>query len=191
MLAGVLLSSACASGAAPAPRARGDVPAAAAPAEAAREAASQVRPRRPAWLVLPGGTRMAVDAVGVGANGQLAVPDDVRRAGWWRGSSRLGERFGSVVMAAHVDSFSQGRGPIAELLSAGAGDRLRVSGGGLAQVFTIESVTLVPRADLGERSGLFSVRGPLRLVLVTCGGPYDARRGYRDNVVIRASAGPP
>jgi hypothetical protein len=130
---------------------------------------------------------MAVDSVGVAANGQLAVPDDVNRAGWWRGSSRLGESFGSVVIAAHVDSFSQGRGPIAELLSAGEGDRLRVSGGGLDQTFTVDAVVSVPRAHLGERSRLFSVRGPLRLVLVTCGGPYDPQHGYRDNVVITAA----
>jgi hypothetical protein len=131
---------------------------------------------------------MAVDAVGVGTNGQLAVPDDVDRAGWWRGSSRLGESFGSMVVAAHLDSVSQGRGPIAELLHAAPGGRLRVSAGGLDQVFTVESVESVPRGDLAERSRLFSVRGPLRLVVVTCGGPYDAERGYRDNVVIQASA---
>ena len=131
---------------------------------------------------------MAVDAVGVGAHGQLAVPDDVNRAGWWRGSSRLGESFGSMVVAAHVDSFSQGRGPVAELLSAARGDGLRVSGGGLNQSFTVDSVVFIPRADLGKQSRLFSVRGPLRLVVVTCGGPYDPQHGYRDNVVVTASA---
>jgi hypothetical protein len=37
-----------------------------------------------------------------------------------------------------------------------------------------------PIADLFDRDG------PPRLVVLTCGGAYDARNGYRDNVVVIA-----
>ena len=33
---------------------------------------------------------------------------------------------------------------------------------------------------------LFDRDGPPRLVVLTCGGAYDARNGYRDNVVVIA-----
>lgn len=138
-------------------------------------------------LALPNGVMMQVDRAETAPDGRLEVPDDVTRAGWWVGSSRLGDAFGSMVVAAHVDSFSQGLGPVAELLSATPGATLQVYGGGLAQTFTVESVTYVPRARLDQRSPLFSVGGELRLVVITCGGQYDAERGYRDNVVVTAT----
>lgn len=137
--------------------------------------------------MLPSGVRMRVVPARAGPTGLLEVPDDITRAGWWVGSSRLGDGFGSMVLAAHVDSFTHGLGPISELRSAAPGDPVRVSGGGLAQRFSIDAVTYVRRADLGRRSELFAVSGGLRLVLITCGGPYDPEDGYRDNVVVLAS----
>ena len=130
---------------------------------------------------------MAVDPAGTGPTGLLAVPEDITRAGWWVGSTRLGDRFGSIVLAAHVDSFTQGVGPMAELLSVRPGDTVRVTGGRLRLRFRVGSVTSVPRVRLPERSRLFSPYGDLRLVLITCGGPYEPERGYRDNVVVVAT----
>ena len=44
----------------------------------------------------------------------------------------------------------------------------------------------VPKTSLDDL-GLFQTGGPPRLVLVTCGGRYDAaRRTYEDNVVVQA-----
>jgi hypothetical protein len=54
------------------------------------------------------------------------------------------------------------------------------------QRFAVVSVTRVSRDRLRERVDLFSARGPLRLVFLTCGGPFDPVRGYRDNVVLLA-----
>ena len=46
---------------------------------------------------------------------------------------------------------------------------------------------MVPRADLRHQAVVFSAAGDRRLVLITCGGPYDASRGgYQDNVVVVA-----
>ena len=39
----------------------------------------------------------------------------------------------------------------------------------------------------GLPSSIYSRSGPARLVLVTCGGPFDTKTGhYRDNVVVTA-----
>ncbi|RYU09264.1 class F sortase [Nocardioides iriomotensis] len=156
------------------------------PPSVAAPAASQVVPRRPALAVLPDGTRMPVDVAGTTPAGALRVPDDVTRAGWWRGGSRLGDGFGSVVLAAHVDSRTQGLGPAASLLGAAPGDVLLLVAGRHRQRFVVVSVTRVARDRLRERVDLFSARGPLRLVFLTCGGPFDPLRGYRDNVVVVA-----
>lgn len=163
------------------------------PAAAARPADSQVRPERPLTVTLPSGRVLPVDPADALRDGALAVPRDIRRAGWWTGSSRLGDPFGSVVLAAHVDSFTQGVGPAAELLSARPGDRVRVAARHTVQWYRVSSVRMVPRADLRHETVVFSAAGDRRLVLITCGGSYDASRGgYADNVVVVARPdGPP
>ena len=157
------------------------------PAAVARQATSQVRAERPLTVTLPSGRVLPVDPVSTLDSGALAVPRDIRRAGWWTGSSRLGDPFGSVVLAAHVDSFTQGVGPAAELLSARPGARVRLAARHSSQWYRVTSVRLVPRAELRHRTVVFSAAGRRRLVLITCGGPYDASRGgYQDNVVVIA-----
>ena len=85
-------------------------------ANVAHAAPSQVLAGRPVALTLPSGTTMAIDATATGPDGALAIPADVNRAGWWDGGSRIGDPFGAVVVAAHVDSFTQGLGRFVELL---------------------------------------------------------------------------
>ena len=157
------------------------------PARVATPATSQVRAERPLSVTLPSGRVLPVDPAGTRPDGVLAVPDDVNRAGWWKGSSRLGDPFGGIVLAAHVDSFAEGVGPAAELVTAQRGDPLRLTGRHLTQQYRIVSVRSVPRADLRHETVVFSAAGDPRLVLVTCGGAYDAARGgYQDNVVVVA-----
>ena len=146
------------------------------------------RPERPTTSRLPDGTVVPIEPAGTAGDGSLAVPGDIRVAGWWRGGSRLGDPFGATLLAAHVDSFTQGLGPYASLLSARAGQRVVVSSAHLTQTFAVVSLRLVPRHALPLHRELFSARGARRLVLVTCAGPYDASRGgYQNLAVITAS----
>lgn len=141
----------------------------------------------PDQLVLPGGTRMGVVTATTGDDGALELATDVRTAVWWDGGSRLGDPFGSMVVAAHVDSFTQGLGPFAQLLEMDEGDRVVLGSEGRRQTFEVERTRFVPRASLSADAQTFSTRGPLRLVLITCGGPYDRDAGgYQDNVVVTA-----
>src|SRR6478672_5934739 len=128
-------------------------------AAAARPAASQVRAERPLAVTLPSGRVLPVDPADTLHDGALAVPRDIRRAGWWTGSSRLGDPFGSVVLAAHVDSFTQGVGPAAELLAARPGDRVRLAARHTVQWYRVSSVRMVPRADLRHETVVFSAAG--------------------------------
>lgn len=157
------------------------------PANVADPAASHVAAQRPSSLVLPSGTVMQVRPVSTSPDRELAIPRDTNQAGWWDGSSKLGEPYGSTVMAGHVDSFEQGLGKFAELLEARPGEIFTVTAAGLSQRFQVTRAELVSKATLSAESELFDVQGDRRLVLITCGGSYDAERGgYQDNMVVIA-----
>lgn len=165
------------SSAAPSPR----------PVPPARRAASVPLAQAPAAVVLPSGRTAPIRVAGTTPEGLLDVPDDIDVAGWWRGSSRLGDPFGSILVAAHVDSRTQGLGPFAELLTLDRGARVVLTSPGLRQTFAVHSRRLVPQGSLVDDSWIFDVAGDTRLTLVTCAPPYDdARGGYQNLAVVTA-----
>jgi hypothetical protein len=142
----------------------------------------------PTTVVLPDGTSAPVVPVGLHPDGALVVPDDVRTVGWWTGGSRAGEPFGSVVVAGHVDSAARGIGVFAQLRGLVPGQVVQLADGVRRAGYRIVTATLVPQALLAEDAGIFRVDGEPRLVLVTCGGPFDpARHRYQDNLVVSAT----
>jgi hypothetical protein len=152
-----------------------------------------VTAQAPHSATLPSGRTVPVSAVGTTPAGLLAVPDDIDVAGWWRGGARLGDPFGSILVAAHVDSRAQGLGPFAELLNAAPGARIRLESAGLHQTYEISSRRLVPQGDLADDSWIFDASGDARLTLVTCAPPYVAAQGGYQNlaVVTALPLGPP
>lgn len=159
----------------------------------ARRASSVVSPQPPRVAVLPSGRRVPVSGAGTTEAGLLDVPADVDTAGWWRGGSRIGDPFGSVLVAAHVDSRTQGLGPFAELLTLEPGARVSLESSRLRQTFRIDARRLVPQGSLADHSWIFDASGDLRLTLVTCAPPYDPDRGGYQNlaVVTAVPLGPP
>ena len=96
------------------------------------------------------------------------------------------ERSGTTVIAAHVDTRSEGLGPFARLTSVRRGDRIVITDrGGDEHAYRIVTRRQIDRTRLPVDQ-LFDRDGPRRLVVLTCGGAYDARNGYRDNVVVIA-----
>ena len=115
------------------------------------------------------------------------MPADPGVTGWWVSGALAGEVFGSVVLAGHIDSRERGVGFFATLLDAKPGDRVELSGGGLALTYVVRSNKEVDKGVLSTRTDIFdrSVRG--RLVLLTCTGTFDARtRHYDHNLVVTA-----
>lgn len=159
----------------------------------ARRAASQVRPARPTRVALASGTKVSIIEVSTLPDGTLDAPEDIGIAGWWDGGARIGDPYGAIVVAAHVDSVVQALGPFSELLGTQPGDRLTLWSPHLEQSFAVTSVTLVPKGNPAEIRQLFSADGRNRLVLITCAGPYDpGGEGYQNIAVITAiSAGAP
>ena len=185
VLAGLVLVG-C--GAAPAPAAA-VVPTALAATVTATAAASDpgnVAP--PARIRLPSlGVDTAVVAVGVDARGEMAVPEDVREAGWYRFGPAPGSAAGSSVVSGHVDDKVQGRGAFYRLVDLAVGDPVVVTtAAGADLAFRVSAVRRIPKSTLPVDE-LFARDGPPHLTLVTCGGAFDRALGsYRDNVVVTA-----
>jgi hypothetical protein len=142
----------------------------------------------PVRLSVPArGIDAPVDPVGVRRQGEMALPGDVDRVGWYRFGPAPGATEGTVVLAGHVDDVEQGLGALAPLRRAEPGDEVLVEGAdGAVTRWSVVSRELIekPGVPLGD---LFARSGTPRLALVTCGGPYDPESlSYRDNVVVVA-----
>ncbi|RBY93820.1 class F sortase [Blastococcus sp. TBT05-19] len=141
----------------------------------------------PTRLTVPElGIDAPVDALGVAADGQMELPDDVSRVGWYRFGPPPGAS-GSAVLGGHVDDREQGPGALAPLRDAEVGDEIVVTDatGTPTRWQVMSRETITKQALPVDR--IFGRDGPPRLVVVTCGGPFlPELRSYRDNVVVVA-----
>ncbi|HVU72740.1 MAG TPA: class F sortase [Mycobacteriales bacterium] len=170
------------------PKDAGVVPAAAAPHAAASE------PAHPAVVHTYAPVKVGITDIKVTApvvpvavhKGSLDVPGDVHTLGWWAKGAKPGDARGSVVIVGHVDAIGQGQGALFHLESVKVGSLIHV---------TTAHKTVVTYKVVGRRvydkqvlpASVFSQKIEPRLVLITCGGPYDAATyHYRDNVVVYA-----
>ena len=186
-----------ASTARPTPGAIPTAPATTPPPRVATQSA-RVADAAPAAAVPP--TRLSAPAatidadvvpVGVTPDGAMEVPEDVDELGWYRHGPGLGDSTGSIVLAGHVDSRTQGRGAFFALRDLAPGDELRLAAAdGTTGIWVVTGRSTIDKEEIPLEE-LFRRDGPPRLVLVTCGGDFDAdRRSYRSNVVVTAEPRP-
>lgn len=145
----------------------------------------------PVRLEVPAlGVDTAVDPVGVEPDGQMTIPAEVDRVGWYRFGPAPGDA-GSAVIAGHVDDREQGLGAMAPLREAEVGAEIVVTeAAGTAQRWQVVSRELIQKQVL-PLDRLFARDGPPRLTLITCGGPFLPEfASYRDNVVVVAEPRP-
>ncbi|MEV6613006.1 class F sortase [Streptomyces sp. NPDC051051] len=146
----------------------------------------------PTSLALPRlDVRAPVDPVGVTGDGQVAVPKDPDRVGWYRYSPAPGSPQGSAVVVGHVDAKGRGLGVLDALNDVRQGDEVLVeSGDGDAIAYRITTRSTVSKRDLPS-SDAFRRDGPAVLTLITCTGPYlPDRGGYQNNLVVTAVEAP-
>jgi LPXTG-site transpeptidase (sortase) family protein len=132
------------------------------------------------------GVDAPVSAIGIDLkSGALGIPEDIKRVGWWRDGAEPGATTGTVLLAGHVDSATEGAGAFYALKSARRGDVVTLQAGGKTLRYRVTGLRRVAKAALP--SSIYTRTGPPRLILVTCGGPFDARAGhYRDNIIVTA-----
>jgi hypothetical protein len=143
---------------------------------------------RPVRLLLPAGKAAAVLPAGLHDDGTFAVPELPSQLGWWTGGALAGDPFGSMVIAGHVDSRTYGLGALSGLDRIKRGAVIEVRSGSRKLRYTVTSVGNIPKARLTRDTNAFRQDVAHRLVLITCGGPFDRARGhYTENVVVVAT----
>ena len=166
----------------PAPTAVIDVP------RTSSEVPPVVAPVAPVRVQVPSASiDMSIRPVGIEDGGFMELPPEPTVAGWYRFGAYPAAGTGNTVLAAHVDSSIYGIGPLSNLRNFEPGTEVQVESedGGMTR-YAVESVTYYPRSQLPTEQ-LFARDGAPALVLITCGGSFDAeRRSYSDNVVAIA-----
>ncbi|MFJ3405922.1 class F sortase [Promicromonospora sp. NPDC090134] len=145
------------------------------------------RPPAPVQVEVPAlDVDVSVRPEGVDAQGRMALPASADQAAWYRFGSAPASASGATVVAAHVDD-EESVGPFARLALARSGSAVRVrTADGTTHNYTVTDVRAEAKADVSF-DDLFDRSGRPRLVLVTCGGEWDADAGsYSDNIVVTA-----
>jgi hypothetical protein len=118
------------------------------------------------------------------AGGALDVPADPKYVGLWDGGARPGWNRGSIVIDGHVDSKDWGDGSFFKLDSTPMGSTVTLSYAGKSFRFKLVGRRVYVKGQ-GLPNDVFKMDMDLRIVLITCGGPFNAAKGsYEDNVVV-------
>jgi sortase (surface protein transpeptidase) len=126
-----------------------------------------------------------LDPVGLDDGGGMEIPEDVTRVGWYEPGVAPGAA-GSAVLAGHVDSRTQGAGVLFRLRELDVDDKIVIENDAGQQRWKVVARASYPKQAL-PIDELFAWDGPPRLVVITCGGDFDADRGsYEENIVVHA-----
>jgi sortase family protein len=148
---------------------------------------SAARPGPPIMLTIPSQQVRASVVPVINSGGTLQVPDDPALVGWWSASAPAGSSRGSVVIDGHVDSAASGPGALFRLAGLRTSDRIVLSTAtGLTRTYAVTGRRVYDKAG-GLPADIFDQSGTPRLVLISCGGPFDSAEGsYLDNIVVFA-----
>lgn len=142
----------------------------------------------PARLVVPaiGVDEQLID-LGIADNGELEVPEDPDRVGWFTGGGKPGETL-PVVMAGHVDSRT-GPAVFARLPQVAVGDEVTVTdSAGATFTYRVHEVRDVPQDADFPTADVYAATVSPELRLITCTGDYDRSIGrYTENRVVFAT----
>lgn len=144
----------------------------------------------PREILIP---KLAVKApvvkIGQNADHELDIPLNPKITGWWRGGVHPGAPRGTAIIAGHIN-YSGVTGVLARIGTLNPGDKVYLKGFHHARklrlTFRVTGVRTYRKTALPYRK-IFNQHSRSRLVLVTCGGPFDAATGnYQDNIVAFA-----
>ena len=137
--------------------------------------------------------------VATSSDGELEIPENPRKVGWWSPGARPGARVGTAVLAGHIN-YAGVTGAFADIGTLKPGDKIDVYGKYNAHrsrhgarsshsgeiTFVVTAVRTYHKTQLPYRE-IFDQHVPGRIALATCGGPFDASTGnYLDNIVVYA-----
>ncbi|MCR4512116.1 class F sortase [Aeromicrobium sp. 50.2.37] len=120
-------------------------------------------------------------------SGELEVPEDPARVGWFTGGGKPGETYPTVIVG-HKDSRT-GPAVFARLTDLAVGERLSVlDARGERRTYEVTEVRDVPQDARFPTEDVYGETDDSQLRLITCTGPYDRGIGrYTENRVVFAS----
>jgi Sortase domain len=128
--------------------------------------------------------------VGTTPDGELDVPKDPLKVGWWQYGAKPGAAVGTAILAGHIN-YAGVTGPMATIGKLNPGDEVDVFGQQNADAkhevkFRVTGVRTYHKTHLPYQE-IFDQKSVGRIAIVTCGGPFDASTGnYLDNIVVFA-----
>jgi LPXTG-site transpeptidase (sortase) family protein len=146
-------------------------------------------PTQPQEIIIPHVLRIPrlrvaayIVPVGLNEQGEMAVPDDPFRVGWYHHSGQPGQK-GSLVIGGHLDS-TTGPAIFYRLSEIRIGDRIVIHDQ-FERSYTYEVVG--KEAYFEEdfpRQEVFAVNDKKRLNLITCQGNYNKTTGRYDKRIV-------
>ncbi|MFK4222571.1 class F sortase [Streptomyces sp. NPDC019890] len=147
-------------------------------------AADPLPPSAPVRLRIP---EIRVDApvarLGLREDGSLQVPPagDRNLVGWYRDGTAPGAK-GTAIVVGHVDN-AKGPSVFYSLGALKKGHRIEVTRkDGRTAVFTIDAIEVYEADDFPDEK-VYGSRDRAELRVITCGGGFTKKTGYRGNVV--------
>jgi hypothetical protein len=117
----------------------------------------------------------------------IQSPADVSTVGWWVAGAAPEDPAGTTVLVGHVDAWDQGPGALYHLDAVRPGTLVDLTTADNRMTRYAVTALQVVRKSAGLPASLFAQDGAPRLVIITCGGPFDERtRNYLDNIVVTA-----
>jgi hypothetical protein len=129
-------------------------------------------------------------SVGTTADRELEIPLNPQVVGWWRYGAKPGATVGTAILAGHIN-YAGVTGSMAAIGKLDPGDQVYVFGKQNADNrhevrFRVTGVRTYHKTHLPFQQ-IFDQKSVGRIVIVTCGGPFDASTGnYLDNIVVFA-----
>lgn len=122
-------------------------------------------------------------------SGVLEPPADVDVVGAWAPGAPLDAASGTTNLVGHVNYTGQGDGALHDIAYLQTGDKVYTTDdAGQTIAWVITDVTARPKSTGVDVAAFTGLNGPRRLVLITCGGAYDASdKNYLDNVYAYAT----
>lgn len=144
-------------------------------------------PSEPVEIKLANGNSTRIESVATDVNGVLNPPTDIHVVGWWVDSA-LPDTQGTVVVAGHINSVSEGDGFADQFIHMQPGEEVSlVTADGDTEKYRVTHTTYTSKETEFPAAELNSLEGPEVLALVTCGGEFVGPPwGYEDNVITWA-----
>jgi LPXTG-site transpeptidase (sortase) family protein len=125
--------------------------------------------------------------VGVDADQQVVIPEDISQVGWYRFGATPGTGVGSSVIVGHRDGRNFGVGAFYDLERLDVGDPISLTNeAGERVTYQVTGVESVKKAKLPFRE-LFRETGAETLTLISCIGYYEPGVGYEANIIVSAA----